>query len=160
MATICGFPQPQAEDQAWPLGLVPSRTQRDSQGGQASTFPFCEAPGRGIGRGLAQSSSSSLRASPRQPGPCPEAPQRLLFGAKNLREGSTGGCPGHRHSGSQRKDTDRGVSLQSTSGPWRHCSPARKPSDLPPACLHPHLSVVYDRTARWACWVLSPGQLL
>lgn len=123
MATICGFPQPQAEDQAWPQGLGPSGTERDGQGGQASAFPFWEAPGRGTGRGLI--------ACPLSRGPPPR--NTLSLGPKTSGKGTLGAAQDTGIRGARQKDIDRGVSPQSAPGPWLHCSPARKTSDLPPA---------------------------
>lgn len=90
---------------------------------------------RGVGTGLAQSSSFRLGASARRPSPCPETPLPSLWSQKSL-EGGTGDAQDTGIQGAREKDTDH-VPLQSASGPWLHCHPVTKPAYLPPP--HPHL---------------------
>lgn len=70
MATICGFPQPQAEDQACPP-TPRAGAQRDSegqsQGGQASAFPLWEAPGRRVGGAWLRAAALGWEPAPGSP---------------------------------------------------------------------------------------------
>lgn len=80
---------------ACPHGVVLSRkTQRDKvRVGRPLSPLFGKHQSKGVGRGLAQGSSPRLRASAGGP-VLVQRPHCLLFGARNLREGGAGDCPG------------------------------------------------------------------
>lgn len=124
--------------------------QEDSEGKSgwaARAFPFRGAPVQADRTGLAQQRPRA-GSHRRRPSPCSETPAFSL-GARNLREGGPGDCPGHRHSGSGRQG-HWSCPLQSASGPWRHCSPETEPAHRPPP--HPRLLCCGTRGRRRACW--------
>lgn len=151
MATICGFPQPQAEDGSqFPVASAQQEdSEGQSQGGQAHVFPFQEAPDQGRGVGLAQSCSSRLGASTRRPGPCPETSPPSLWDQKPQGRGCWD--TGIQEAGE--KGTDH-VPLQSAPGPWQ---PVTKPAHSPPP--RPHLGCGVREPAwspPWPTTVMSP----
>lgn len=105
MATICGFPQPQAEDPG--VSLVGQAQQGELRGSEAG----------GAGRRPSSEQHTPAGASTGGPALSRDPRHHLLSGARSLREGGSGEPTGRRHLGNQRNGHLPASSLRPTSGP-------------------------------------------
>lgn len=146
MATICGFPQPQAENggQFLVAGAQQEDSEGQSQGGQA----FSGSTRPGAARAWLRAAAPGKEPAPGSP-VLVQRPHRLLFGTRNLREGGAG-------TQAFRKPEEKAPTVSPCSQPLAAGSTA----SCDKACTFDTSSSSPGLWRERTCRVPRPGQLL